>query len=246
MGGGEGGHVHLWDTRTGRQIAHVKLKFCPQAIAFSRDGSRLATAGGLGGFQLRVWDVAGLGSPGEAVKLDAAQLPNLWADLAAADAAKALTAERTLSAATPKLVVPMLKDNLKPAPTDDAELQRLARLLADLDSAQFKVREQATRALGSGGLTAAAALKHALKEDRAVEFRRRAEALLTKLEENAAPTAEQRRQQRAITVLEILGSPEARQLLDELAKGAPQAWLTQEAEAARQRLGERKLILPVP
>lgn len=42
---------------------------------------------------------------------------------------------------------------------------------------------------------------------------------------------------RAIAVLEAIDSPEARQLLEFLAAGSPLARQTQEARAARQRLG---------
>jgi len=244
MGSGEGGYVHLWDTRSGRELLQMKLKFCPQAIAFSRDGTQLATAGGLGALEVRVWDVTGLGGPGAEVRLEAAQLPGLWADLAADDAAKALGAERALSSAAPALVLPLLKEKLKPAQASDEDMQRLTQLIADLESAQFKVREKASKELGNGGTTAVAALKHALKGNRTVEFRRRAEALLSKLEAQGALTPEQGRQQRALAVLEILGTAEARQLLDQLAAGAPEAWLTQEAQAARQRLQERNVGAP--
>jgi hypothetical protein len=85
-------------------------------------------------------------------------------------------------------------------------------------------------------VAAAAALKHALKGNHTVEFRRRAESLLRKLVEKADLTPAQRRLEHALAVLEILGTTEARQLLDQLASGVPGAWLTQEARAARQRL----------
>ncbi|HYT92788.1 MAG TPA: sigma factor-like helix-turn-helix DNA-binding protein, partial [Gemmataceae bacterium] len=236
MGNAEEGYVHLWDTRTGREILHVKLKFIPQAVAFSRDGTQLAAAGGGGAFELRVWDVTGLGNSGEPVRLEAAQLPALWADLAAEDAAKAVGAERMLTSAAPALVLPLLKEKLKPVLVLDEEGRRVAQLIADLDSRLFKVREQAMQELRNAGMAAVAALRHALKANPTVEFRRRAETLLTHLEEKATLTPEQRRLQRALTVLELLNTAAARQLLEQLANGRPEAWLTQEAQAARHRL----------
>jgi hypothetical protein len=53
----------LFDLRTGKLLLHETLPFCPQAIAFSRGGTRLATAGGVGAFDLRVWDVLGVSAP---------------------------------------------------------------------------------------------------------------------------------------------------------------------------------------
>jgi hypothetical protein len=43
-------------------------------------------------------------------------------------------------------------------------------------------------------------------------------------------------EQRAVAVLEHIGSPDARQVLGELAKGNPYAPLTQQAKAALRRL----------
>jgi hypothetical protein len=41
---------------------------------------------------------------------------------------------------------------------------------------------------------------------------------------------------RAVEVLERVGTPQAREVLRDLAKGAPSAWLTREARAALTRL----------
>jgi len=62
---------------------------------------------------------------------------------------------------------------------------------------------------------------------------------LAALAEDAPPSPEQLRTLRAVAVLEQLGTPEARGLLDKLAQGAPGALVTEEAKAARERL--RKL-----
>ena len=48
-------------------------------------------------------------------------------------------------------------------------------------------------------------------------------------------------QSRAVQLLEMLGSAEASQLLQELAQGAPEARLTQEAKASLERLAKRRL-----
>ena len=56
----------------------------------------------------------------------------------------------------------------------------------------------------------------------------------------ASPPAEKVQQLRAIQVLEYMATPEARQLLVSLAKGAPEARLTREAKAALQRLEQQK------
>jgi hypothetical protein len=47
------------------------------------------------------------------------------------------------------------------------------------------------------------------------------------------------RQARAVEVLEHIATPQAREVLRQLAAGAPGAWLTREAKAALERM-ERK------
>ena len=50
------------------------------------------------------------------------------------------------------------------------------------------------------------------------------------------PPSELLRQVRAIEVLELIGTPDAKLLLRSLAGGAPEARLTREAKAAMERL----------
>lgn len=64
LASGAGGTVQLFDVASGKELASIKVDFCSQAIAFSRDGALLATGGGLGNFDLRVWDVGHLTSTG--------------------------------------------------------------------------------------------------------------------------------------------------------------------------------------
>jgi hypothetical protein len=68
-----------------------------------------------------------------------------------------------------------------------------------------------------------------------LEARRRAEMLLARL--SGGPLApEQLRLVRAVEALEMANTPEARQLLEALAKGAPGVLSTREAQAALERL----------
>ena len=63
---------------------------------------------------------------------------------------------------------------------------------------------------------------------------RRAAKLLEKVQHS--PTLLQ--EQRAVEVMVRMGTSDARQLLEHLAKGPPEAWLTQVAKAGLQRLGK--------
>jgi hypothetical protein len=58
--------------------------------------------------------------------------------------------------------------------------------------------------------------------------------LLTSLNDSGS-SGELLRQDRALELLERLGTPDARRRLEALASGAPRAWLTREAQAARDR-----------
>ena len=66
----------------------------------------------------------------------------------------------------------------------------------------------------------------------------RLEGLLRELPDVPLPV-EALRQSRALLVLEWLDSPEAVELLQTLARGEPDAWLTREAAAAVRRVSER-------
>jgi hypothetical protein len=110
----------------------------------------------------------------------------------------------------------------------------------DLDTNQFAVRESAKQELEKLGEIAAPACRKALEQKPSVEARRRLEALLEKQSrEWQNPSSERLRTLRAVEVLEHIGTPEARQVLETLAKGAPEARLTQEAAESLQRLSRR-------
>jgi hypothetical protein len=114
-------------------------------------------------------------------------------------------------------VVPFLGQRLRPV--QPADKQRLARLIADLDSGQ---------ALQVPGVS--------------LELRRRLEPLLAKL---LRPVTDPQQLQalRAIEALEHIGTVEARRVLVNLAKGAPEARVTQEANAALERLAKRSTTI---
>jgi hypothetical protein len=106
--------------------------------------------------------------------------------------------------------------------------------LADLESPVFAKRDEAMRALGQMEFAAAPQLRKVVGSRASLEVVRRAEALLKALQEPTAPQHLQR--WRAVTVLEQIATPAARQVLDGLARGEPAARLTRDARAALQRL----------
>src|SRR5262249_34108978 len=127
--------------------------------------------------------------------------------------------------------VPFLKVRLRPDPPPD--VNRLKRLIAQLDNASFQSRERAQRELEGMGDLAVAILKRTLEAKPSLEVRRRMEGILTK-----APllSREKRQYLRAIDVLEQLATPDAKELLRTLSKGAPGTRVTAAAQAALDRL----------
>jgi WD40 repeat protein len=203
------------------------------SLAFAPDGRILATGGA--DTTVLLWDLASYGTRKEpAPQLTANDLDAMWGDLASSDARKAGESMRKLAAA-PAASVPLLQKRLQPAAEKAADAQQIARWVAQLDDEDFNVRTQAARELQHVGPPARAPLQKALEGKPSVEMRRQVERLLERLE-TTGPSPDALRPLRALEVLERIGSPEARQVLEALAKGQPDATLTQDAKAALGRL----------
>ena len=117
--------------------------------------------------------------------------------------------------------------------------EQIVQLVADLDAARFAVRDKASRELGELAELAVPALRCALASRPSPELRLRGEMLL----EQVLATKHSRsrlRLGRALCVLEQIGTPQAREGLSGLAKGADEAWLTREAKASLRRLATRE------
>jgi hypothetical protein len=171
--------------------------------------------------------------PGSASR-PVAKLERCWVDLASADGAAAYRAMGQL-AAIPGHTVPFLNDRLRPVAGPSRE--RLAQLIAGLGSDRYTVRDKAQQELEQLQDVAEEELTKALGAGPSLEVRRRLERLLARLDLLRSP--ERLRALRAIEVLEQIGTPEAKQVLQKLAEGAPEAQLTREARGSLERLARR-------
>jgi hypothetical protein len=113
-------------------------------------------------------------------------------------------------------------------------MKRVQELLRQLDDQQFRVRDSATSELLRMGDHIVPALDQALAAKPPLETARRLQSLRSKLT-GMTLHGERLRCYRAIEVLEMIGTPQARQMLQTLAAGAPGALLTTSARAALGR-----------
>jgi WD40 repeat protein len=227
--------IRLWDAWTGNAAGQFTgHRGRVNSLSFTPDGRTLASGGADG--TVLIWNVCGQ-SPSTkkpAEKLGRDELARRWDELAA-DPARAYETMAGL-AWCPGQAEDLLKDRL--AANFNKNSERLARLIADLDSDEFNVRDNAYKELAELGKLAEAALTKILEGASSVELRRRAQDLLARLE-GSTETPERRRVLRAIEILERLATPDARGLLARLANEATEAEMAREARASLQRLGKR-------
>src|SRR5262249_43705537 len=140
-GGWMNGAVYLGEIATGGVRRHFTgHRGRIGCLAFSADGKTLVS--GSEDTTALVWDLTGrLSADARRGKaLSEQELKTHWSALARAEAAAGYGAVQAL-AADPERSVPFLRRHLRPIAA--VEEKRLTQLIADLDSAQFKVREKA-------------------------------------------------------------------------------------------------------
>jgi RNA polymerase sigma factor (sigma-70 family) len=229
------GTVTLWELAAGK----VRQRFTGQdsyvnSLAFSPDGKSLAA--GSADTTVVVWDLTGHLAGARPGPLSDGQLRKLWEDLAADDAGRAWRAIGLLTAA-PAQAAPFLRDKLRPV-APSPEQDQLGRLIADLASERYEVRKKAAEQLRALRERAEPSLREAARGRLDPEARKRVDELLGELDVVVLPP-EELRPLRGIEVLERIGTAEARQVLQALADGAPQARQTQDARASLRRLAKR-------
>lgn len=233
--GDTAGTVTLWEIAAGQVRRRLQgHRSSVESLAFSPDGRTLAS--GSADTTALLWDVTGR-SAAEEGEISADRVQTCWDDLANKDAGKAFDAIGLLTA-TPQHAIPMLKEKLHPAPAP-IDPKQMARLLADLDSDEFALRQKAMTSLRQLDERAEPGLREVLKGKLSLEMRKRIEELLEGVRASAA-SPENLRSLRAVEVLEHIGTPEAEKVLRTLANGAAEARLTRGAKAARERLQRRR------
>jgi WD40 repeat protein len=229
--------VEVWDLPSGRRSL-----LCPAhhgsiaALAFAPDGETLAVA--CGEDTVITWQIP----PAKrrpTTAPSAQQLEIWWAQLKASEGRPADEPIWSLVAAG-SAAVPFLCQRLQKTP--ELNVQEIPRLISDLDSNRYPLRQKAMEDLELFGELAEPALRQALQGKPSLEVRQRVERLLQRVGSRRAP--EWLRATRALEVLEQIGTDEARQALQTLAKGPANSLVAVEARAALDRLERRPRALP--
>jgi WD40 repeat protein len=230
--GGSDKIISMWDVLHEREP--VKFKGHLEAIAgvaFAPDGKAFASASADG--TALIWDVTKVKRPAVPPQsLKPGDLETWWQALAGADAVKAFAAIGQFAAA-PEESVAWIKERLKPASGLDEK--RIQELIAQLGDKEFKMRFQAASELLRIGEQIIPTLGKVLSTNPPAELKTNLEKLLSEVTPGLALQDEPLRGYRAVEALEFIGTPQARQVLETLAGGAPGALLTRSARAALKR-----------
>jgi hypothetical protein len=227
--------VQAYDVLTGKELDRLTGHAGPvTCLVFTADGRRLIS-GSLDTTAI-VWDVAAKFKPAApaADKLDAQAQEKLWADLGGKDGTQAFEALRVLLA-HPGPALALARAHLKPVAPPDA--QRVAQLLAELNSPKFDVRQKAAAELETLGDVVVPDLNKVLANKPSLEVRQRVEAVLKRVAQTGGSPA-LTRDLRVLELLELQGGTEVRQYFETLAGGAAGARLTIEARAALERMAK--------
>jgi hypothetical protein len=235
--------VRIWEIATAKELRkfgnHEGLLY---GLSYSPNGENLASSDLKGNVVL--WDVRTSTVPknGEGLtpmRPTPAFLADAWAALGGINAAKAYDAVLALSNSETSIVIPFLRDHLRPAVAVAVSKNKLDQLIRDLADDQFRVRDKAMADLAELGIAALPALRAALAKHESLEADRRITLLLAKFDA-AGRTSEHLQSIRALRILEEFDTPDARRIVMDLAAGAPGDRLTMEAQTALSRMNRRQ------
>jgi len=222
-------HVQVFELVSGRERARLSgHRDGIASLAFSLDGRFLAS--GSADTSILIWNMRDPLGKTRPAELSARQLDERWSTLADPDPVRAYDALLDLVHA-PAASVPFLDRALHAAPA--VETATVIKLIAELDSPRFNIREKATSELEKLTDLSEPFLRKALAGSSSLEMRRRLEKLLKQAQ---VPAGARLRELRALEVLENIASTSVRQVLHRLAQGNPHARLTRQTRETLERL----------
>ena len=221
--------IAVWDLTTRKAIVEWPTASQVGPIAFSLDGRTLATGHADG--TILTWPIPGTAPDGRWSEVDANAAWDLLIDENSINAYPAVWQFMDF----PAEAVQFLRNKFALGALTLPE--QWGKLIADLDSPRFAIREAASKRIRGLGHAADSPLRDALKHAPSPEQFARIEALLAGLEPAARPRGEDLRATRAVAILEACGTDEARRLI---ADWAEKGSLPRLAEEACQALGRIK------
>lgn len=231
---GSTGGVIVWEVATRTAVRRYATGFgTVYRLGMFPDGTRVASAGVEEAVTL--WDLTG--RHGKAAPA-ADELLAAWADLDSTDGATGYPAARTLAAGGAKGVKVIAAGIDEAADTR----KKIAARVKDLASDDFDTREAATKELLALGVRALPAVQQAARASDSPEVRTRATNLLTQYTAKGIRVpdhglaGDDLRLLRAAQALEDVGGPEAKSLLERIAKLDGPA-----TDAAKAALGRIKM-----
>jgi WD40 repeat protein len=240
LSGGADGTMRIWEVFSGRQLCNYNVGGgAVNCVAVSPDGQRIATASSDG--RVSLFPTSTISSSELLLSVDQETFERLWHDLASEQAIVAYDAVQQLSVRS-NLVLEQFRKRI--GRVEGVGLATITARIADLDADDFDRREAASKELAALGAQAEPALRKALDEKPSAEARARIEKLLKPLNQWIVTDPDTLRALRAIWVLQRIGTPEARAVLEDLAKGAPEVRQTQEAKAALDFLDKHPAAKP--
>ena len=224
----------LYDLANEKEIWRLGHPVRGQFVVFSPDGSLLAIAGQTAEREavITLFDMPKGRDESLPRELSSEQLEVLWGDLTMRNDFRLQRVFATLRGA-PAHSVPFLGKKLVAAA--NTELHRVKGLLKDLDDDDPQKRDKAMQDLQEVAAMWEPLLVEVRRDSEPGEVRNRVQFVLRRLREAEMPHS-LLTQLRAVTVLEQIATPKAREVLTTLAGGATGARLTQEAKQALERL----------
>jgi WD40 repeat protein len=232
--------ITLWDVFTGKPVGKLEgHRGDIESLCFTPDGRFLVS--GSADTTALIWDYRKVlpGSAGEPEKLSDKRLDELWVDLQSADAERGYRAVSALVRA-PERAVPFLRKQVSAATADERQIRTWIAVVGRGDEA---LRARALAELSKLGALAAPAIQEALRTE-SLETKQRLEKLLGA--PGAPPAPLWLATQRALETLELIGTPEARAVLEELSQGPADSPRTEEARRALERLRKREALVRGP
>jgi WD40 repeat protein len=233
LASGAEGEIVIRETLTGAIVGAFKGQDgWIEDLVFSPDSQLLASASSASSVML--WKVPPFGAakPGVWRRADA---DTLWDNLRG-EPVRAFQAMADLHAGGEEAVL-FLKDRLQAE--SDRDRLAIKQALADLGSTQFQAREKATARLDKWGFRLKPYLVEALAHTADLEQKRRLSGLLLR-SKNSGIEPEELRVNRSVVVLERIGSPGARVVLEALARGHANDLTVRSARASLARMEGRE------